>query len=91
MDNKHIIRLREITIEPTPDRIDPPQETLRPLTTAERVWAEVRPNIIRAALILGVVYAIIGLFALTVSPGVKQRAAERAAAAGAQGAADARH
>jgi len=91
MDNKHIIRLREITIEPTPDLPGPPQEIPRPLNTVERVWAEVRPNIIRAALILGVVYAIIGLFALTVSPGVKQRAAERAAAAGAQGAADARH
>jgi len=89
MYNKHIVRLREITIEPTPDLSGPPQEIPRPLNTVERVWAEVRPNIIRAAIILCVVYAIVGLFALTVSPGVKQRAAERAAAAGMQGAADA--
>lgn len=93
MDKNHIIRLREreITIEPTPDLPGPPREIPRPLNTVERVWTEVRPVVIRAALILGVVYAIIGLLTLTTSPGVKQRAAERAAAAGAQGAADARH
>lgn len=91
MDKNHIIRLREITIEPTPDLPGPPREIPHPLNTVERVWAEVRPNVIRAAIILVVVYAIVGLFALTVSPGVKQRAAERAAGAGVQGAADAQH